>query len=187
MSRRRRYRLRLPRSFVPVFGLLFILGLATGWQPLTALRQVGIDLSFVDASWLLFPEQTVDGEVTRVFDGDTIEVRGLGRVRFHEIDTPEKNQPYGDAARSALAGKIAGKRVRVEVFDTDRYGRKVAKVWLGDRDINRELVREGHAWAYRQYLWDGSLIADERAARQAGMGLWADSRRPVPPWEWRRR
>jgi endonuclease YncB( thermonuclease family) len=62
--------------------------------------------------------------------------------------------------------------VRVEVTDTDRYGRTVGHVYLGDRHINREMVREGHAWVYRKYLEDQSLLEDEKVAREAGKGLW---------------
>jgi hypothetical protein len=52
-------------------------------------------------------------------------------------------------------------------------------------DINRELVREGHAWVYRQYLEDESLLKDEAAAKEEQLGLWSLAD-PVAPWEWRR-
>jgi len=52
---------------------------------------------------------------------------------------------------------------------------------------NREMVREGHAWVYRKYLRDKTLLEDEAHAREAGAGLWGlpESQR-VPPWEWRK-
>ena len=75
--------------------------------------------------------------------------------------------------------------MRVEVVDVDRYDRKVGKIWLGDRDINRELVREGHAWVFRRYMTDRTLLEDERAAQAAAAGLWALPD-PIAPWEWRR-
>ena len=75
--------------------------------------------------------------------------------------------------------------VNIEVVDVDRYDRLVGKIWLGDRDINRELVREGHAWVYRQYLDDESLLEDEAAAKDEQLGLWSLSN-PVAPWDWRR-
>ena len=64
-------------------------------------------------------------------------------------------------------------------------GRLVGTIWLGDRDINRELVREGYAWAYRDYLQDQSLLDDEAKARSEAVGLWSDPN-PVAPWRWRR-
>lgn len=127
------------------------------------------------------------GRVDYVADGDTLTVR-VGeerhRIRLHEIDAPEQGQPGSRAARRALADKVEGKYVRVQIADVDDYGRTVGKVWLGERDINRELVREGHAWAYRRYLEDPSLLEDEAAAREAGRGLWQHAE-PVPPWAWR--
>jgi endonuclease YncB( thermonuclease family) len=72
--------------------------------------------------------------------------------------------------------------VSVEVTDIDRYDRLVGKIWLGDRDINRELVREGNARVYRQYLEDRSLLKDEAYAKDSELGLWSLSN-PVAPWE----
>lgn len=96
-------------------------------------------------------------------------------------------RPKRDQARSDRAlNKVFRERVVIEVVDAVRYGRTVAKVWQGDRDINRELVREGHAWVYRQYLRDGSSIDDETSAKQASVGLWGRMS-PVRRWEWRAR
>jgi endonuclease YncB( thermonuclease family) len=60
----------------------------------------------------------------------------------------------------------------VRVVDTDRYGRTVGHVYVEERHINRELVREGHAWVYRKYLQDETLLDDEAHARENEMGLW---------------
>jgi micrococcal nuclease len=61
-------------------------------------------------------------------------------------------------------------------------------VYVGDLDVNAELVRRGAAWVYRKYAKDPSLFALEAEARRAERGLWglAEAER-VPPWEWRRR
>jgi hypothetical protein len=77
------------------------------------------------------------------------------------------------------------KDVRVLVSGPDRYGRLIGEIWLGDRDINRELIREGFAWAYRDYLTDQTLLEDEAHAKKEGLGLWSDPN-PIPPWRWRR-
>lgn len=132
-----------------------------------------------------------EGRVVAVADGDTVTVltadKEQVRVRLAQIDTPERGQPHGQAARQALATKVHQRTVEVEQQDIDRYGRVVGTLWLNGRDINRELVREGHAWVYRQYLRDRSLLEDEAQARREGRGLWrlqADQR--IAPWEWRR-
>ena len=87
------------------------------------------------------------------------------KVRFYGIDAPETEksnrktghvskpgQPYGEEAYQALREKVQRQKVRLDVMDIDRYGRTVSIVWLGQRNINKEMVAEGWAWAYRQYL-----------------------------------
>ena len=134
----------------------------------------------------------VSGRVVAVADGDTITVLAEGhrevRVRLAEIDTPESRQPWGKRAKQALSRKVFGQRGDVEVLDVDRYGRSVGRVRLDGRDINREMVAEGHAWVYRDYLRDRSLLDVEAAAREARLGLWAlpESDR-LEPWKWRQR
>jgi len=133
-------------------------------------------------------EQLV-GKVVSVADGDTLTVLvnvQQFKIRLAEIDTPERRQPWVNRAKQALANKVFGEAVRVEVVTTDRYGRAVGRMYLGNRDTNRELVAEGHAWVYRKYNQDKSLLDDEQVARDAGLGLWSQPN-PVPPWEWRRR
>jgi micrococcal nuclease len=133
--------------------------------------------------------QVLSGEVVGITDGDTLTVlvdRSPIKVRLAEIDTPEKGQPWANRAKQALSGKVFGQVVELQVVDTDRYGRTVAKVFRDGRDINREMVREGHAWVYRKYLRDPTLLEDERAARDAELGIWAlPEAQRVPPWEWR--
>ena len=134
-------------------------------------------------------QPTLSGTVTRVLDGDTIEVQlssGPIRVRLNSIDTPEKGQPWGAEARVALAGRVDGKRIDLEPVTQDHYDRLVAVVFLGSENINAWMVQQGDAWAYRDYLEDPSYCAWEAAARASKRGLWslsADS--PIAPWEWR--
>lgn len=124
-----------------------------------------------------------------IADGDTIRVLYKGgqlKIRLAEIDTPEKEQPYGNRARQALAELVAGKVVRVVEQDRDRYGRIVGRVYVGDLDVNAALVRQGAAWVYRQYAKDQKLFRIEREAKTAGRGLWGlPEAERVAPWEWR--
>ncbi|GGL95276.1 hypothetical protein GCM10009425_02850 [Pseudomonas asuensis] len=147
------------------------------------------------AAFLLFPllahAETVNCRVVGVHDGDTLTCltsqKKQLKVRLAEIDTPESKQPYGTRAQQALSGMVFGKDVRLEVQDTDRYGRKVARVYQDKTDVNAEQVKSGSAWVYRQYLKDKSLLALEADAKAAKRGLWAlpESER-MPPWEWRK-
>jgi endonuclease YncB( thermonuclease family) len=130
------------------------------------------------------------GKVVGVTDGDTIKVLLQERtikVRLAEIDTPERGQPWASRAKQALSDKVFGKEVEVHVVTIDRYRRTVGHVWIGGRDINREMIRNGHAWVYRTYLDDKTLLDDETHARAIKAGLWGlpESQR-VPPWDWRR-
>jgi endonuclease YncB( thermonuclease family) len=129
-------------------------------------------------------------QVVAVHDGDTLTVLEPGgarvRVRLFEIDSPERGQPWADEARAVLRGLVANKYVRVESLDTDQYGRSLARVFRGELEVNRELVRRGAAWVYRSARND-SLRALEQEARGAKRGLWAlPEAERVPPWEWRR-
>jgi endonuclease YncB( thermonuclease family) len=131
--------------------------------------------------------QTLSGRVVDIHDGDTLTLLAdLTRhsIRLAQIDTPERGQDWGDDARQALVDRVFRRRVQVEVTDVDRYGRLVGQIRLDGRDINRELVAEGHAWADRRYLTDASLLDDEQAARVAGLGLWS-RQDPVAPWDHR--
>lgn len=129
----------------------------------------------------------LQGEVVGIADGDTLTLLvddTTYRIRLAEIDAPEGGQAWGNRARQALADKVFRQQVRVSVVDIDQYGRQVGKVWLQDRDINRELISEGHAWVYRKYLTDRSLLENEAAAKASASGLWSQSE-AVPPWQWR--
>lgn len=136
----------------------------------------------------------LDAVVVGIADGDTVTLLvereghpSQTRMRLTEIDTPERSQPWGNRARQALAAKVFRQQVRVLPEGTDRYDRLLGKIYVDGRDVNREMVREGHGWVYRQYLSDESLLDDERHAREAGTGLWSlPQAQQVPPWQWRR-
>ena len=134
------------------------------------------------------PDPSSSGFVFDVTDGDTVKVSSNGedfRVRLAQIDAPERNQPHGSQATQALEALVLMRQVELTVTDVDRYGRLVATIYIDGVDVNRALVAEGHAWVYRQYMTDETLLDDESKAREARMGLWADSN-AVAPWDWRR-
>ncbi len=134
-------------------------------------------------------------QVTRVIDGDTIEVDIAGtiyKVRYIGIDTPElddKRPEFCALAQEATRynrqlverGTI---RLEKDVSETDRYGRLLRYIYEGDTFANAELVRQGLAWAkayppdtkYQDYLEEM-----EAEAKQAGRGIWAPLTLPPPP------
>lgn len=133
----------------------------------------------------------IDCKVVGVSDGDTLTCltgdKRQVKTRLAEIDAPEKDQPYGQKAKQALSDLAFGKQARLDVHETDRYGRSVARVYVGSTDVNAELVKQGAVWVYRQYNRDKSLIPLEDQAKAAKRGLWAlpDDQR-IPPWDWRK-
>jgi endonuclease YncB( thermonuclease family) len=85
-----------------------------------------------------------------------------GRVVFiADIDAPERRQPWGKRAKQALGELAAGETMRVEVLTTDRYGREIGRVHARGIQVNRALVRDGHAWVYTKYNRDPELPALE--------------------------
>ncbi|MFM7041690.1 MAG: thermonuclease family protein [Planctomycetaceae bacterium] len=126
--------------------------------------------------------------VETVHDGDTVTcVDPEGRawkIRLVGIDAPEFGQPFGEQASQALARKLGGGHVRVEGDARDQHGRLLGTLRIADRDINRELVAEGWAWAFGGFASDDALLAAEAEARRQRHGLWAGPD-PIPPREWR--
>lgn len=136
--------------------------------------------------------------ITRVVDGDTIIVEGVGRVRLIGVNTPESvdpRRPVEDFAKEAAAftRRLAeGKRVRLDYDSarTDRYDRTLAYVFLEDGTfLNAEIIRQGYGFAYTafpfRYLNEFRNL--EREARENGRGLWGSNsnrpaaRQPAPP------
>lgn len=137
--------------------------------------------------------RTVTGTVTKVSDGDTIQIttpeQTKLKVRLYGIDAPETpkinrktghvhqpGQPYGEESWKALKYKIMGKQVKLEILDIDKYRRMVCMVWLDDRNINLEMVREGYAEAFIEYLrppYKSQFLDAEEEARAGGKNIWS--------------
>lgn len=138
--------------------------------------------------------ETINGRVIGISDGDTLTIlveKGTSKtpvkIRLAEIDAPESKQPWGKRAKQALSALAYGKQASAEVQTTDRYGRKVAQVFVNEEWVNARLVKDGNAWVYRQYSKNPDLLRLEDEARTTKRGLWSlpESQR-MPPWEWRR-
>jgi len=124
--------------------------------------------------------------VTRVVDGDTVEVEidgQLTKVRYIGIDTPESVDPrravecFGKEAAERNRELVEGETVGLEkdVSDTDAFGRLLRYVWLDGRLVNARLVTEGYALAatYPPDVRYSELFAQlQSEAQAAGLGLW---------------
>jgi endonuclease YncB( thermonuclease family) len=166
------------------------------------MRAFGIVLAFLLASHAATAE-TLSGRVVGVSDGDTLTVLVKERqvkVRIKGIDAPEKGQAFAEPSKQSLARMAFQKDARLECHKTDRYGRKVCKVWVQPDDcptcgqtldVGHAQVIAGMAWWFRKYIREqthedrGRYESSENEARLRKVGLWSDPH-PIPPWEWRR-
>lgn len=80
------------------------------------------------------------GKVTKVIDGDTLQVKGGTRIRLAGIDAPEKPRKGGIAATKKLAELVKGKTVSY-TEDAISYGRTVGEVKLGSKSVNKEMKK----------------------------------------------
>jgi endonuclease YncB( thermonuclease family) len=123
-----------------------------------------------------------------VGDGDTIRVTGANgqkvTIRLACTDAPETAQGQsGAVATQTLKQLLAAGPLEIKPQIVDRYGRTVADVYAGGRNINLEMVRIGAAYAYRQYLsgCDESVyLAAEGQAEQYRQGVcrWGNEVKP---------
>jgi len=133
------------------------------------------------------------GTVTRVVDGDTLDVRLTSgkteRIRLIGIDTPERGVCFTSQATSRTRQLALSKRVVLRgdaTQDTrDRYGRLLAYVWIpGGKDLGYQLVAGGFAkvYVYRNAFQRLSAYRNaEAAAKGAATGQWKACARPAPP------
>jgi endonuclease YncB( thermonuclease family) len=89
-----------------------------------------------------------------VIDGDTVDIDGT-RIRILSIDTPETFRSRCDnelkrglAAKQRLTELLGQGEVSYTPDGTDRYGRTLATVYVGDVDVGEVLLKEGHALPY---------------------------------------
>lgn len=124
--------------------------------------------------------------VSRVIDGDTIELSNGKKVRYIGIDTPETVDPrkpvqcFGKEAKEANKNLVLNKVVilKKDVSETDKYGRLLRYVYLEDGTfVNLWLVKNGYAFVYT-YPPDVShsqeFLVAEQEARANKRGLWGN-------------
>ncbi len=138
------------------------------------------------------------GRVSWVYDGDTIEVDKIGKVRLLGIDTPEYQDSQRDnfylkrfdiprkqlrkiskAAKHFNITAAKGKIVTLQSDKTryDKYGRLLAYVYLPDgRELNILLLEQGLATVFRRFNFahKKTFLQAEHQAQQAKIGLWAE-------------
>jgi micrococcal nuclease len=119
--------------------------------------------------------------VTNVVDGDTLDALINGeteRIRLSGINTPEKGDCYYTEAKDELTNLVLNKYVYLEQDRTDRgkYGRLLRYIYIENKLINEELVKEGYAKVFDKYKDDTKyylrLKSKEDMAKQSSLGVW---------------
>ena len=133
---------------------------------------------------IIQPSPTLSAQeavVTKVFDGDTIEINGKEKLRYIGIDTPEitSNDCFSHEATQRNRELVMGKTITIEkdVSDVDKYNRKLRYVYLSDGTfVNKQLVEEGYAKTLpiKPDIHYASLFHTiELQAKKENKGLWA--------------
>ncbi len=153
---------------------------------------------------IIAPGTKLQGEVVHVVDGDTLHLKygPEGRVikaRLAGINTPEchkqrvrtsdgrasaactgDDEAGGLAAYTFLKKRVEGRTVHFDCVrkgdrcEAGRFGRPLVTVFVGDTDVNQELLAEGHGFSFTKYPSQkrARYCTVELAARKAGKGLW---------------
>ena len=126
-----------------------------------------------------------------VTDGDTIKILN-NKIRLHGIDAPEKKQKCtknakeyncGVVSTEALIKKISNNSVKcLTQKNKDRYNRFIGVCFVEYENLNKWMVRNGYAIAYRRYSKD--YILDEEFAKINKRELWSGTF--LKPEKWRK-
>jgi endonuclease YncB( thermonuclease family) len=151
---------------------------------------------FVSAIWLSSaqafcpaPSGLTSVAVQRVVDGDTLRLSDGRSVRMIGLNTPElgrqgrTDEPFAVAARKRLEALVAASKGQVGLLPgketTDRYGRTLAHVYGADgANLEAQMLAEGLGFQVAVAPNVDLAVcqqAAERAAREAGLGLWRQS------------
>lgn len=151
---------------------------------------------------MAFTQRDRVGTVLRVVDGDTYKIVSLGSkkvdtltVRLVNVDCPEiyfvpkkrAAQEFGDSAKFYVKELIEGKDVKLTTYGTDRYGRKIAFVKIGEDRLDDVILSRGWGWYYTAYHEQKPYLKGKKmmeSAKSQKIGLWAYPN-PIPPSKYR--
>lgn len=121
-----------------------------------------------------------EGTVTRIIDGDTVELVGGKVVRFVGANAPEINEPFHDQALEFTNKLLLNQKVTLEYekgYEQDKFGRLLAYVFVGNKNMSIELVKVGLAKVSiyekrRPLIYQDQLIQVEKDASSKKLGVW---------------
>lgn len=125
--------------------------------------------------------------VTRVVDGDTIEIEGKIKVRYIGVNSPEiyhdstgkKTGEQCFANEASLENKkmVEGKRVTLikDISEKDKYGRLLRYVYVDDLFVNDYLITNGYAKIMTikpDIKYSLEFKQKEKEAKVNNLGIW---------------
>ena len=120
-----------------------------------------------------------NGTVKRVIDGDTIELTDGSMIRYQGINAPDSTEPFYKEATEVNRKLVENKKVTLQydAYTSDRFGRILAYVFLDDKNISLELVKQGLAKTAiyedrRKLIYQDELLTAEREAKSKKLGVW---------------
>jgi micrococcal nuclease len=124
--------------------------------------------------------KTQEQLVTRVLDGDTIELENGERIRLIGINAPETDEPFYQEAKLALEEMVFSKKIAIQKdtsLNKDKYGRLLRYVFSEGKLVNCEMVRLGLAKVTidSNGNYFDCLRQAEQEAREKKLGLWSSS------------
>jgi len=108
-----------------------------------------INYKLIDKELTGFFIEYKTGVVQRIVDGDTI-ILDNQSIRLLGINTPEKKEYFYSEAKEFLNKTLLNKTVRLEYGREkyDKYKRELAFIFLDNKNINIEIVKNGFANVY---------------------------------------
>ena len=143
--------------------------------------------------FLFFPQIGLSKEIlgfARIIDGDTIVINSK-KIRLEGIDAPETKQKCEKNLKKYYCGKKSTKELKKKISDflincsisgVDKYKRYLGTCFKKKTNLNKWMVRNGYAVAYKRY--SEKYIIDEKYAREKRLGLWSGIF--IRPEKWRK-
>jgi len=186
------------KYLIPILLIVFIFSFSACTTPKTATETTTAETITVETTTQVEETETTTAETTatetteteeefkevictRVIDGDTIEIKDdtgkTFKVRYIGIDTPENGDNYFEEAKEANEKLVLNETIKMykDVSETDKYGRLLRYIYIGDIFVNAYLVENGFAMAstYPPDVEYSDYFAElQNTAQSKGLGFW---------------
>src|SRR3989344_2579501 len=112
--------------------------------------------------------------ISRIIDGDTLQLEDKRTIRLVNINAPEKSQPNSKLATDYLKN-YENELVEIDIIGTDKYNRVLARIYTPEY-LNLELVEKGLTSKFLVQQEELKLFAEaEKYAIESSKGIWRKS------------